>query len=327
MYTMIENYEYEKNQELLEKANQDITKKETARKMLSFLFAPFKGIKNLLSWIKDEIAIRTIPKEERAALIKEAIIEAKAEQIKEKNNASVYVNSKKMEIVQNSKLSIDKKLMNLSNLCHEKKMDFEMVTNKGAFRFECYGDDVIIKHAFPEQKTKNANISYNYKTVGGVAYEENSTKVAYLDLYNVVTMFDRGEEFDLTERELGNGILKEESENIAEPEQGEMVKQFTPEEEKNLNEAIEKGDLQQVEELVNMKTMEEAVKNPDIEGADLPEVGEDISDEEYESFLQECAEDRIPMQPINVLDKLNEFSQESGHAEFSTSHEDSEYDL
>ena len=114
-------------------------------------------------WVGDRVIELTMPKESRAKMYNEAIQNAYDEQ-KKKQEAATRENghtiAKKMEILNNEKLTDHEKILELSKLCYDTKRTIYVKTQEGAFKFERSGDSVLISHANPMKRTLESQATY-----------------------------------------------------------------------------------------------------------------------------------------------------------------------
>lgn len=117
-------------------------------------------------WVGDRVIELTMPKESRAKMYNEAIQNAYDEQ-KKKQEAATRENghtiAKKMEILNNDKLTDHEKILELSKLCYDTKKTIYVKTQEGAFKFERSGDSILISHANPMKRTLESQATVLWK--------------------------------------------------------------------------------------------------------------------------------------------------------------------
>lgn len=312
--------EYEQTvNKLIKEENQRTREKEygnAAVKILTapakILIAPFKGIHDFFSWLRDSIGYLFIPKKSREALVESAMAEIQAERIrimKENKKEDIKTTKKKMEIVKDESLEPTEKVFRLCMLAKTNGKTFEVLTNKGAFRFERCGDNVFISHAMPEYKSKKDQPTYNFQKIGGILFKENSTLIDYEDLYEAYQLLASGEEFDTERKSLEQNAIVNEIEQITEKEtvDGQNQMQFSDEEQKKMNEAIMAGQTDVVEKMLNEKNKDivENKEQPSImdqntvfQATDERIIPDDFFQQDFEQRLEELGQEQKSMDEI-----------------------------
>lgn len=276
------------------------------------LAAPFKGIRGFFSWLRDTIEYLFMPKKAREALVESAMAEIQTERIKEMKESKkedIKTTKKKMEIVKDQSLEPTEKVFRLCMLAKTSGKTFEVLTNKGAFRFERCGDNVFVSHALPEYKNKKDQPTYNFQKIGGILFRENSTLIDYEDLYETFQLLASGEEFDTERKSLEQNAIINEIGQVTEKEvtEGENQMQFSDEEQKKMNNAIIAGQTDVVEKMLNEKNKElvENKTQPSVmeqetmfQSTDERVIPDDFFQQDFEQRLAELGQEQKSMDDI-----------------------------
>ena len=216
---------------------------------------------------------------------------------------------KKMEIVKDQSLEPTEKVFRLCMLAKTSGKTFEVLTNKGAFRFERCGDNVFVSHALPEYKNKKDQPTYNFQKIGGILFRENSTLIDYEDLYETFQLLASGEEFDTERKSLEQNAIINEIGQVTEKEvtEGENQMQFSDEEQKKMNNAIIAGQTDVVEKMLNEKNKElaENKTQPSVmeqetmfQSTDERVIPDDFFQQDFEQRLAELGQEQKSMDDI-----------------------------
>lgn len=276
------------------------------------LAAPFKGIRGFFSWLRDTIEYLFMPKKARESLVESAMAEIQTERIKEMKESKkedIKTTKKKMEIVKDQSLEPTEKVFRLCMLAKTSGKTFEVLTNKGAFRFERCGDNVFVSHALPEYKNKKDQPTYNFQKIGGILFRENSTLIDYEDLYETFQLLASGEEFDTERKSLEQNAIINEIGQVTEKEvtEGENQMQFSDEEQKKMNNAIIAGQTDVVEKMLNEKNKElaENKTQPSVmeqetmfQSTDERVIPDDFFQQDFEQRLAELGQEQKSMDDI-----------------------------
>ena len=276
------------------------------------LAAPFKGIRGFFSWLRDTIEYLFMPKKARESLVESAMAEIQTERIKEMKESKkedIKTTKKKMEIVKDQSLEPTEKVFRLCMLAKTSGKTFEVLTNKGAFRFERCGDNVFVSHALPEYKNKKDQPTYNFQKIGGILFRENSTLIDYEDLYETFQLLASGEEFDTERKSLEQNAIVNEIGQVTEKEvtEGENQMQFSDEEQKKMNDAIITGQTDVVEKMLNEKNKElvENKTQPSVmeqetmfQSTDERVIPDDFFQQDFEQRLAELGQEHKSMDDI-----------------------------
>lgn len=312
--------EYEQTvNKLIKEENRRTREKEygnAAAKVLTapakILAAPFKGIRGFFSWLRDTIEYLFMPKKARESLVESAMAEIQTERIKEMKESKkedIKTTKKKMEIVKDQSLEPTEKVFRLCMLAKTSGKTFEVLTNKGAFRFERCGDNVFVSHALPEYKNKKDQPTYNFQKIGGILFMENSTLIDYEDLYETFQLLASGEEFDTERKSLEQNAIINEIGQVTEKEvtEGENQMQFSDEEQKKMNNAIIAGQTDVVEKMLNEKNKElvENKTQPSVmeqktmfQSTDERVIPDDFFQQDFEQRLAELGQEQKSMDDI-----------------------------
>lgn len=202
-------------------------------------------------WVGDRVIELTMPKESRAKMYNEAIQNAYDEQ-KKKQEAATRENghtiAKKMEILNNEKLTDHKKILELSKLCYDTKRTIYVKTQEGAFKFERSGDSVLISHANPMKRTLESQATYTFRAIGGVVFNKlGGIKDKEVDIRDAVEQIRMDNGFDKHTRELEKNVILE-SDIITDVEKSAHQKDFADKEQVDKN--ILEGNQKEVREAV-----------------------------------------------------------------------------
>lgn len=259
-----------------------------------------------VNWINDKITLAFMPKESRTRMYDEAVRRAYEEQEQEKKNLlkeDAHTISMKMQIIRDKKLNDVEQMKELAKLCHDTKKNITVKTELGAFLFENVGNTVLIKHATPKKRTQESEISYEFKTVGGMVFDRfGMVKEKETDIFDAVKQLRMDKGFDIHERELDPKAVKEDSLIVdMEPESSEGTKV-------NLNKNIDNDILAGNDEQV-METVMEAIDTPDYvsydeiigEQTETSSAGlepmEALSEEELAALIQANREKEVAQNP------------------------------
>ena len=202
-------------------------------------------------WVGDRVIELTMPKESRARMYNEAIQNAYDEQ-KKKQEAATRENghtiAKKMEILNNEKLTDHEKILELSKLCYDTKRTIYVKTQEGAFKFERSGDSVLISHANPMKRTLESQATYTFRAIGGVVFNKlGGIKDKEVDIRDAVEQIRMDNGFDKHTRELEKNVILE-SDIITDVEKSAHQKDFADKEQVDKN--ILEGNQKEVREAV-----------------------------------------------------------------------------
>ena len=202
-------------------------------------------------WVGDRVIELTMPKESRAKMYNEAIQNAYDEQ-KKKQEAATRENghtiAKKMEILNNEKLTDHEKILELSKLCYDTKRTIYVKTQEGAFKFERSGDSVLISHANPMKRTLESQATYTFRAIGGVVFNKlGGIKDKEVDIRDAVEQIRMDNGFDKHTRELEKNVILE-SDIITDVEKSAHQKDFADKEQVDKN--ILEGNQKEVREAV-----------------------------------------------------------------------------
>lgn len=226
--------------------------------LVSKLLKPFRAVKQFFLRMKDQLIMIFTPWREKRELIDEAMAEIRQERVQQKKldrQENLETTEKKMEIIRDETIDTDAKLKDLCLLCRQTGRDLTVVTNMGAFKFEYAGDDVLVKHAYVEYKTKESGPSYNFQICGGISFRENTTEPVFIDMFEPNQFFLKGEQFDAEKKYLGEEAIVETVQRMSDIEQSsEEKKEFTKEQEQRLDGAILHSDNAVVEEMISQFT-------------------------------------------------------------------------
>ena len=202
-------------------------------------------------WVGDRVIELTMPKESRAKMYNEAIQNAYDEQ-KKKQAAATRENghtiAKKMEILNNEKLTDHEKILELSKLCYDTKRTIYVKTQEGAFKFERSGDSVLISHANPMKRTLESQATYTFRAIGGVVFNKlGGIKDKEVDIRDAVEQIRMDNGFDKHTRELEKNVILE-SDIITDVEKSAHQKDLADKEQVDKN--ILEGNQEEVREAV-----------------------------------------------------------------------------
>lgn len=202
-------------------------------------------------WVGDRVIELTMPKESRAKMYNEAIQNAYDEQ-KKKQEAATRENghtiAKKMEILNNEKLTDHEKILELSKLCYDTKRTIYVKTQEGAFKFERSGDSVLISHANPMKRTLESQATYTFRAIGGVVFNKlGGIKDKEVDIRDAVEQIRMDNGFDKHTRELEKNVILE-SDIITDVEKSAHQKDLADKEQVDKN--ILEGNQEEVREAV-----------------------------------------------------------------------------
>jgi len=202
-------------------------------------------------WVGDRVIELTMPKESRAKMYNEAIQNAYDEQ-KKKQEAATRENghtiAKKMEILNNEKLTDHEKILELSKLCYDTKRTIYVKTQEGAFKFERSGDSVLISHANPMKRTLESQAAYTFRAIGGVVFNKlGGIKDKEVDIRDAVEQIRMDNGFDKHTRELEKNVILE-SDIITDVEKSAHQKDLADKEQVDKN--ILEGNQEEVREAV-----------------------------------------------------------------------------
>lgn len=202
-------------------------------------------------WVGDRVIELTMPKESRAKMYNEAIQNAYDEQ-KKKQEAATRENghtiAKKMEILNNEKLTDHEKILELSKLCYDTKRTIYVKTQEGAFKFERSGDSVLISHANPMKRTLESQATYTFHAIGGVVFNKlGGIKDKEVDIRDAVEQIRMDNGFDKHTRELEKNVILE-SDIITDVEKSAHQKDLADKEQVDKN--ILEGNQKEVREAV-----------------------------------------------------------------------------
>lgn len=202
-------------------------------------------------WVGDRVIELTMPKESRAKMYNESIQNAYDEQ-KKKQEAATRENghtiAKKMEILNNEKLTDHEKILELSKLCYDTKRTIYVKTQEGAFKFERSGDSVLISHANPMKRTLESQATYTFRAIGGVVFNKlGGIKDKEVDIRDAVEQIRMDNGFDKHTRELEKNVILE-SDIITDVEKSAHQKDFADKEQVDKN--ILEGNQKEVREAV-----------------------------------------------------------------------------
>lgn len=202
-------------------------------------------------WVGDRVIELTMPKESRAKMYNEAIQNAYDEQ-KKKQEAATRENghtiAKKMEILNNEKLTDHEKILELSKLCYDTKRSIYVKTQEGAFKFERSGDSVLISHANPMKRTLESQATYTFRAIGGVVFNKlGGIKDKEVDIRDAVEQIRMDNGFDKHTRELEKNVILE-SDIITDVEKSAHQKDLADKEQVDKN--ILEGNQKEVREAV-----------------------------------------------------------------------------
>lgn len=202
-------------------------------------------------WVGDRVIELTMPKESRAKMYNEAIQNAYDEQ-KKKQEAATRENghtiAKKMEILNNEKLTDHEKILELSKLCYDTKRTIYVKTQEGGFKFERSGDSVLISHANPMKRTLESQATYTFRAIGGVVFNKlGGIKDKEVDIRDAVEQIRMDNGFDKHTRELEKNVILE-SDIITDVEKSAHQKDLADKEQVDKN--ILEGNQEEVREAV-----------------------------------------------------------------------------
>lgn len=202
-------------------------------------------------WVGDRVIELTMPKESRAKMYNEAIQNAYDEQ-KKKQEAATRENghtiAKKMEILNNDKLTDHEKILELSKLCYDTKKTIYVKTQEGAFKFERSGDSILISHANPMKRTLESQATYTFRAIGGVVFNKlGGIKDREVDIRDAVEQIRMDKGFDKHTRELEKNVILE-SDIITDVEKSAHQKDLADKEQVDKN--ILEGNQKEVREAV-----------------------------------------------------------------------------
>ena len=202
-------------------------------------------------WVGDRVIELTMPKESRAKMYNEAIQNAYDEQ-KKKQEAATRENghtiAKKIEILNNKKLTDHEKILELSKLCYDTKRTIYVKTQEGAFKFERSGDSVLISHANPMKRTLESQATYTFRAIGGVVFNKlGGIKDKEVDIRDAVEQVRMDNGFDKHTRELKKNVILE-SDIITDVEKSAHQKDLADKEQ--VDKDILEGNQKEVREAV-----------------------------------------------------------------------------
>lgn len=202
-------------------------------------------------WVGDRVIELTMPKESRAKMYNEAIQNAYDEQ-KKKQEAATRENghtiAKKIEILNNEKLTDHEKILELSKLCYDTKRTIYVKTQEGAFKFERSGDSVLISHANPMKRTLESQATYTFRAIGGIVFNKlGGIKDKEVDIRDAVEQIRMDNGFDKHTRELEKNVILE-SDIITDVEKSAHQKDLADKEQVDKN--ILDGNQKEVREAV-----------------------------------------------------------------------------
>ena len=202
-------------------------------------------------WVGDRVIELTMPKESRAKMYNEAIQNAYDEQ-KKKQEAATRENghtiAKKIEILNNEKLTDHEKILELSKLCYDTKRTIYVKTQEGAFKFERSGDSVLISHANPMKRTLESQATYTFRAIGVVVFNKlGGIKDKEVDIRDAVEQIRMDNGFDKHTRELEKNVILE-SDIITDVEKSAHQKDLADKEQVDKN--ILEGNQKEVREAV-----------------------------------------------------------------------------
>ena len=202
-------------------------------------------------WVGDRVIELTMPKESRAKMYNEAIQNAYKEQ-EQNREAATRENgqtiAKKMEILNNEKLTDHEKILELSKLCYDTKRTIYVKTQEGAFKFERSGDSVLISHANPMKRTLESQATYTFRAIGGVTFNKlGGIKDKEVDIRDAVEQIRMDKGFDKHTRELEKNVILE-SDIITDVEKSADQKDLADKEKVDKN--ILEGNQKEVREAV-----------------------------------------------------------------------------
>lgn len=202
-------------------------------------------------WVGDRVIELTMPKESRAKMYNEAIQNAYDEQKKKQETATRengHTIAKKMEILNNEKLTDHEKILELSKLCYDTKRTIYVKTQEGAFKFERSGDSVLISHANPMKRTLESQATYTFRAIGGVVFNKlGGIKDKEVDIRDAVEQIRMDNGFDKHTRELEKNVILE-SDIITDVEKSAHQKDLADKEQVDKN--ILEGNQEEVREAV-----------------------------------------------------------------------------
>lgn len=202
-------------------------------------------------WVGDRVIELTMPKESRAKMYNEAIQNAYKEQ-EQNREAATRENgqtiAKKMEILNNEKLTDHEKILELSKLCYDTKRTIYVKTQEGAFKFERSGNSVLISHANPIKRTLESQATYTFRAIGGVTFNKlGGIKDKEVDIRDAVEQIRMDKGFDKHTRELEKNVILE-SDIITDVEKSADQKDLADKEKVDKN--ILEGNQKEVREAV-----------------------------------------------------------------------------
>ena len=202
-------------------------------------------------WVGDRVIELTMPKESRAKMYNEAIQNAYDEQ-KKKQEAATRENghtiAKKIEILNNKKLTDHEKILELSKLCYDTKRTIYVKTQEGAFKFERSGDSVLISHANPMKRTLESQATYTFRAIGGVVFNKlGGIKDKEVDIRDAVEQIRMDNGLDKHTRELEKNVILE-SDIITDVEKSAHQKDLADKEQ--VDKDILEGNQKEVREAV-----------------------------------------------------------------------------
>lgn len=202
-------------------------------------------------WVGDRVIELTMPKESRAKMYNEAIQNAYDEQKKKQETATRengHTIAKKIEILNNEKLTDHEKILELSKLCYDTKRTIYVKTQEGAFKFERSGDSVLISHANPMKRTLESQATYTFRAIGGVVFNKlGGIKDKEVDIRDAVEQIRMDNGFDKHTRELEKNVILE-SDIITDVEKSAHQKDLADKEQVDKN--ILEGNQKEVREAV-----------------------------------------------------------------------------
>lgn len=202
-------------------------------------------------WVGDRVIELTMPKESRAKMYNEAIQNAYDEQKKKQEVATRengHTIAKKIEILNNEKLTDHEKILELSKLCYDTKRTIYVKTQEGAFKFERSGDSVLISHANPMKRTLESQATYTFRAIGGVVFNKlGGIKDKEVDIRDAVEQIRMDNGFDKHTRELEKNVILE-SDIITDVEKSAHQKDLADKEQVDKN--ILEGNQKEVREAV-----------------------------------------------------------------------------
>lgn len=257
-----------------------------------------KSIVRPISWLGDQIAILTIPKEVKGQMYNEALNQARNELQRQQENAmkeDTHALLKKNEILRSEKTDAEK-VIGLAKLAYNSRKRIIAPTVKGALMFERVEDSVLIKHANPVKRTaESKEMTYGFKTVGALEFNRRGKIKAEHDIDLVLREVAMDGSFNKTETSIPENVNMENTNNY-----GNDTKTETPVEMEEVDEHIYEGNREEIKE-----TILDAIDIPDRE-ADDENLERDAVQETVPDFSQIPIPEYIPEE--RIPDEIPDYS-------------------